>query len=112
MDYIKESKHKTSRPVLDNPPYGENVLWLGSMERMFLGHCDKFMNFWFDPEYKLYNYNKTGYHKMWGHFTQIVWKNTTKIGCTMYLNVFICEYGPRGNIVGLFKDNVPKPINL
>ncbi|KLO10487.1 PR-1-like protein [Schizopora paradoxa] len=54
------------------------------------------------------------------HFTQVVWKNTTQLGCyaatcapgsifpanygnTLY---YVCEYYPQGNIIGQFGSNV------
>jgi hypothetical protein len=54
------------------------------------------------------------YSEATGHFTQLVWKNTTSMGCARkecnkddapgwYV---ACEYWPRGNVVGQFKDNV------
>jgi hypothetical protein len=57
-----------------------------------------------------------------GHFTQMVWKNSKRIGCAWNTNTcksngmnfykLVCEYDPPGNIVGgnYFKDNVPKPV--
>ncbi len=53
-----------------------------------------------------YNYNsnkcKTG--KMCGHYTQIVWKNTQKVGCAkVECNgnvIWVCNYDPPGNWVG------------
>jgi hypothetical protein len=57
-----------------------------------------------------------------GHFTQMVWKSSKRIGCAWNTNTcksngmnfykLVCEYDPRGNIVGgnYFKDNVPKPV--
>lgn len=57
-----------------------------------------------------------------GHFTQLVWKSTKKIGCAwntvgcksngMNFYKLVCEYDPPGNMVGgtHFKDNVPRPI--
>ncbi|KAM3423206.1 hypothetical protein BST61_g656 [Cercospora zeina] len=60
-----------------------------------------------------------------GHFTQVVWKGTTAVGCYVadcsktglvgvgrnvppYLTV--CNYKAPGNYVGRFKDNVGKPL--
>lgn len=48
-----------------------------------------------------------------GHFTQIVWKNTSEMGIAMAKRdgtcVVVACYYPRGNIVGQFIENVLKP---
>lgn len=49
-----------------------------------------------------------------GHFTQLVWKNTTTVGCgAADCNdagwLLVCEYNPAGNVVGQFASNVGKP---
>lgn len=44
--------------------------------------------------------------KVCGHYTQLVWKNTTAVGCGMALcdspknQVWVCQYSPPGNYVG------------
>lgn len=39
-----------------------------------------------------------------GHYTQIIWKNTTSVGCALATNgktdYLVCRYGPAGNIIG------------
>jgi hypothetical protein len=59
-----------------------------------------------------------------GHFTQVVWKNTKKVGCAwntkscpgngqankMPFYKMVCEYDPPGNYAGQFPQNVPRPI--
>lgn len=51
------------------------------------------------------------------HFTQLIWKGTTHVGCAMascagllgdssVAYYFVCEYEPAGNIVGKFTENV------
>jgi pathogenesis-related protein 1 len=55
------------------------------------------------------NYNfatkkcKTG--KICGHYTQIVWKESTKVGCgkarsASWGTIIVCQYNPRGNVGG------------
>ncbi|RMD43316.1 hypothetical protein DV735_g1875, partial [Chaetothyriales sp. CBS 134920] len=63
----------------------------------------------------------------WGHYTQIVWSDTTDVGCwttdcsaTGLANVAsgvgqqftVCNYYPPGNIVGNFAEKVNRPGNL
>lgn len=50
-----------------------------------------------------------------GHFTQVVWKGTTEIGCaaTYCTNLraiyYVCDYSAPGNYVGQYTANVFKP---
>jgi hypothetical protein len=46
----------------------------------------------------------TGDWHLVGHFTQVVWRHTTEIGCakasTALWDVLVCRYNPAGNIAG------------
>ncbi|KKK14627.1 hypothetical protein P175DRAFT_0529806 [Aspergillus ochraceoroseus IBT 24754] len=68
------------------------------------------------------NPDMTDFEK-WGHFSQIVWKGTTKVGCatvtcnslgnvdsSMALPFTVCNYGPPGNYDGEYADNVGRPL--
>ncbi len=39
-----------------------------------------------------------------GHYTQIIWRTTTRVGCAMAANArneyLVCRYSPAGNIIG------------
>ncbi|KAI6712856.1 hypothetical protein JHW43_004585 [Diplocarpon mali] len=75
-------------------------------------------------ERKYYDFKKpTGFSGKTGHFTQLVWSNTTTVGCGVRRSVaddrtgtpgfyVVCEYYPPGNVVGdnnqYFRDNVKK----
>jgi hypothetical protein len=72
---------------------------------------------WYD-EVSAYDYSKPGYSMNTGHFTQVVWKDTTAVGCALAecpggFNLYACEYEPAGNVMSFppnenefFKTNV------
>ena len=75
---------------------------------------------WYD-EVENYNYDKPGFSDNTGHFTQVVWKGSTQVGCgaaqgtetiegTKY-NAFyvVCQYTAPGNMSVAFPANVQKP---
>ena len=67
---------------------------------------------WYD-EIKVYNFNRPGFSGSTGHFTQVVWKSTTKLGMGVGFGdrgrrvVVVAQYGPSGNMMGAFPQNVP-----
>jgi uncharacterized protein YkwD len=84
-------------------PYGENIA---------MGYSDATdaIQAWYD-EVKDYDYNAGQFSMNTGHFTQVVWKETTQIGCNKVDcgssgSFFACEYYPAGNVIGFFLENV------
>nr|AEH25638.1 pathogenesis-related protein 1-23 [Triticum aestivum] len=85
------------------PQYGENLFW-GSGKDWTAAQAVKI---WADEKAN-YNYasNSCAAGKQCGHYTQIVWRNSTHIGCARLLcdhnaGVFItCNYSPPGNYIG------------
>ena len=75
---------------------------------------------WYD-EVSKYDYNQPGFSSTTGHFTQVVWKNSTTLGCGVAQGVktldgiaynafyVVCQYAPAGNVQGQFHNNVIKP---
>ncbi|HET9624318.1 MAG TPA: CAP domain-containing protein [Kofleriaceae bacterium] len=64
---------------------------------------------WYD-EVSAYRFPSGGFSMKTGHFTQVVWRGTTAVGCGRSrcngLDIFVCEYDPPGNWEGQYKENV------
>ena len=90
--------------------YGENLSWAS-----YGMDINLVVKKWYDEE-PLYDYGNSGYIVGVGHFTQIVWKETTEIGCarvtgcgpenSLRANIWVCQYSPPGNYRSLFSENV------
>ena len=103
--------------VHSNGPYGENLA------AGYSGGYDP-VDAWYD-EIDLYDFDNPGFNESTGHFTQLVWKSTSQLGCARVIcdnawgQYTICEYSnARGNILGTnsetglsyFAENVLKPL--
>jgi glioma pathogenesis-related protein 2 len=57
-----------------------------------------------------YNYSNPGFNTKTGHFTQVVWKSSKKIGFGIARNgtkvVVVADYFPAGNVNNQFRQNV------
>ena len=67
----------------------------------------KIRNQWFVISFLFWNFST-------GHFTQVVWKNSKKLGIAKAKNkngktIVVANYEPAGNWIGQYKDNVPPP---
>ncbi|HMG22286.1 MAG TPA: CAP domain-containing protein [Kofleriaceae bacterium] len=64
---------------------------------------------WYD-EIAEYRFPDGGFSSKTGHFTQVVWRGTTQVGCGRSqckgMDIFVCEYSPAGNWEGQYRDNV------
>ncbi len=84
-----------------NSPYGEN---LASASGQMLSPS-RVLDMW-GNEVNDYNYasNSCTPGQMCGHYTQVVWRNTSEVGCAVARNdqkeVWVCNYNPPGNYTG------------
>ncbi|XP_067416020.1 glioma pathogenesis-related protein 1-like isoform X2 [Emydura macquarii macquarii] len=89
----------------DFTPVGENI-WTGSLS---LFSVNAALKKWYD-EVKDYNFETHSCTSVCGHYTQVVWATSYKVGCavqfcptvTSFKGLtngahFICNYGPAGN---------------
>ena len=64
---------------------------------------------WYD-EVKLYKWPDGGFSMETGHFTQVIWRETTQIGCGVAtcngMDIYVCEYDPPGNVDTMYRQNV------
>jgi len=65
---------------------------------------------WYD-EVDKYRFNNPGFSTGTGHFTQIVWANTTEMGggkakSSTGAQFVVVRYTPPGNVLGQFPENV------
>ena len=53
-------------------------------------------------EIKDYDFENPGFNGATGHFTQVVWKESVKLGCGYSGSYITCRYCPAGNMMGAF----------
>lgn len=67
---------------------------------------------WYD-EIAKYTFAAGRFTSGTGHFTQVVWRATTEVGCGVATcggeDLLVCNYSPPGNFQGEFQENVPAP---
>ena len=85
--------------------YGENLAagTTGAMDP------EAVVAMWYD-EVKGYSFKQPGFSMQTGHFTQVVWRSTTQVGCGMAQcngnDVWGCNYDPPGNWEGQYPQEV------
>jgi pathogenesis-related protein 1 len=113
-DNLKQAHHCRMRHSQTKGKYGENIYWASASVwtdgRRTLQKVTsaKPVDSW-GSEKADYNYatNSCKPGKMCGHYTQMVWKDSKKVGCAMAVcddtqdQVWVCHYLPAGNWVGM-----------
>ncbi|CAJ2500770.1 Uu.00g036230.m01.CDS01 [Anthostomella pinea] len=108
QDYASDYLDSTCDFKHSGGPYGENLA-------IGCANATSCVEAWGD-EGDDYNYRDGKFSEKTGHFTQLVWKDTTDVGCGQKLCgddgwYLVCEYWPRGNVIGDFDQEVDKPEN-
>lgn len=89
----------TSQPTFRHQPLLSLLLPLSSPLRGFRSFTDV-VDAWYN-EVNSYAFNKPGWSVLAGHFSQMVWTSTTRIGCAVNKqctwDTFVCQYSPPGN---------------
>lgn len=104
---IESGKFQHSDNKYKSRQIGENLAkWKG---KKLTFDVAKVVNGWYD-EVNKYDFETGSYKRGAGHFTQLVWKNTRRIGIG-YVKVgntaiVVCNYYPAGNVDGEFLKNV------
>jgi uncharacterized protein YkwD len=86
--------------------FGENIAWGTTTAADTVA-------MWYSEVAK-YDFTKPGFNPDTGHFTQVVWKGSTQLGCGMAMGCpgafgggyWVCRYAPPGNMRGAFPENV------
>jgi pathogenesis-related protein 1 len=112
-NHLKQSRHCAMQHSKPQGRYGENLFWASPL-------------MWSDGRKELRKVSPTEVIDSWGngksdydlasnackagavcgHYTQIVWRDTLKVGCGMatcgntHEQIWVCHYSPAGNFVG------------
>ncbi|XP_010053000.1 pathogenesis-related protein 1 [Eucalyptus grandis] len=100
-DYANKHASDCTQLVHSGGPYGENLAW-ASPDLTGTGA----VNMWVGekPDYD-YNSNSCAPGKVCGHYTQVVWRNSVRLGCAKVQcatggTLATCNYDPPGNVGG------------
>lgn len=110
---LKQSNHCQMRHSKPDGRYGENLYWASAVvwsdgRRELQKVTPEIPVDSWGSEKTDYSYSSNSCMpgKMCGHYTQMVWKTSTKVGCAYAVcedsdeQVWVCQYEPAGNWVG------------
>ncbi len=112
-DNLKKTNRCNMRHSKGEGRYGENLYWASALawsdgrKELQKISPENVVDSW-GSEKVDYDYasNSCKPGKICGHYTQVVWRTTTAIGCAMAVcedtnqQVWVCQYQPAGNWVG------------
>jgi hypothetical protein len=98
--------HLVSEGRFEHSGAGENLA-MGTAGEFSL---TDFVDIWgqeqqyFIPDVSFPHVSTTGSWVDVGHYTQVVWRNTTEVGCGIARgngrDILVCQYNPPGNLIG------------
>ncbi|MCA9508073.1 MAG: hypothetical protein KC505_06620 [Myxococcales bacterium] len=110
-NYNCKSQHRTWLNRRDGKKYGENLAYIEfkpSFAHGYFAGSPEWATLGWSDECKDYTYanNQCAPGEKCGHFTQVVWKDTQKLGCGVAVcrdaleqkEIWVCNYDPSGNI--------------
>ena len=93
-------------------PYGENLFASWGQGLSEPRAAEAAITAWYNEVGK-YDFSNPGFSGETGHFTAVVWRASTAIGCAMKacgsMTILACKYSPPGNVLGQFPQNVHPP---
>lgn len=112
-DHLKKTNRCRMRHSKSDGQYGENLYWASALswsdgrQELQKVSAVKVVDSW-GREKADYDYagNRCLPGKVCGHYTQMVWRATTVVGCAVAVcedtqeQVWVCRYQPAGNWVG------------
>ncbi|PID46579.1 MAG: SCP-like extracellular [Proteobacteria bacterium] len=111
-DHLAANNRCFMRHRPSGSPHGEN-LWWASPRRWSDGLSElqevdiqRVVNDWAkEKQYYNYHTNRCQPGQQCGHYTQIVWRETTEVGCAYQQcgdlsQLWVCNYNPPGNYIG------------
>jgi len=112
-DNLKRTNHCQMRHSKPDGKYGENLYWAsaimwsdGRRELQQVSSSTPVDSWGKEKADYSYAGNSCKPGKMCGHYTQVIWKGTQKVGCAYAVcedskeQVWVCQYQPAGNWVG------------
>lgn len=112
-NHLNRSKHCRMQHSKPDTKYGESLYWASAIEwsdgkrELQPVSPQKVVDNW-ASERKDFDYknNRCSKGKMCGHYTQVVWKTSTTVGCAVAVcedsreQIWVCQYQPPGNWLG------------
>jgi len=115
----KYAKHLAKTATFEHsndPDYGENLYWSWSSDPNFKVKGEESVDSWYEECLQSYDYSREPTDTESGHFTQMVWDTTRRLGVGLAKsstgrNIVVMKYDPPGNYVGEYTKHVHKPVN-